>query len=71
MRECIIYSGTKEFEKVSFAKGGEDEVAALVAAFSDSKNFKVAKLAEAKGELEAVTQTAMTPGTDPETTTGL
>lgn len=69
MRECIIYSGTKEFEKVSFAKGGEDEVAALVAAFSDSKNFKVAKLAEAKGELEAVTQTAMTPGTDPETTT--
>ena len=58
-----------EHDTLSFAKGGEDEVAALVAAFSDSKNFKVAKLAEAKGELEAVTQTAMTPGTDPETTT--
>lgn len=65
-RECIIYDGTKEFEKVTFAKG-DDEVAALVAAFSNSKNFTVAKVGSASGELAAVTQTAMTAGTDPTT----
>ena len=65
-RECVIYDGTKEFEKVTFAKG-DDEVAALVAAFSNSKNFTVEKVGEASGELAAVTQAAMTAGTDPTT----
>ena len=65
-RECIIYDGTKEFEKVPFDKGG-DEVSAIVEAFSASANFKVAKVGSATGELAAVTQTAMTPGTNPTT----
>lgn len=69
MRECIIYDDTKEFEKVVFTKGGEDEVAALVAAFSTSKNFKVSIVGEAKGILEEVTQLPMTAGTDPITST--
>lgn len=66
-RECIIYAGTKEFEKVEFEKG-EDEAGALVKAFAGSKKFKVAKVGGASGELAAVTQTAMTVGTDPTTT---
>lgn len=67
LRECIIFSGTEEFEKVTFAKGG-DEVSAIVEAFEKSKNFKVAKVGSATGELAAVTQTAMTAGTDPNAT---
>lgn len=66
-RECIIYTGTKEFEKVSFQKG-EDEVAALVEAFASSDNFKVTKAGEATGKLATITQEAMTVGTDPEST---
>lgn len=72
-RECIIYTGTKEFEKVSFDKSDEDEVAALVAAFADSINFSVEGLkttedAPVTGKLAAVTQEAMTPGKNPEST---
>lgn len=66
-RECIIYTGTKEFEKVSFLKG-EDEVAALVEAFASSANFKVEKVGEATGKLATITQEAMTVGTDPVST---
>lgn len=66
-RECIIYTGTKEFEKVSFQKG-EDEVAALVEAFGSSANFKVEKVGEATGKLAAITQEEMTAGTDPVST---
>lgn len=67
MRECIIYTGTKEFEKVSFQKG-EDEVAALIEAFASSPNFKVEKVGEAAGKLAAITQEAMTTGSDPVST---
>ena len=68
LRECIIFDGTAEFEKVTFTKGG-DEVAALIAAFASSSNFIVAKAAEdAAGVLATVTQTAFTPGTDPTAT---
>lgn len=68
VRECIIYSGTAEFEKATFEKGG-DEVAALVAAFADSKNFTAEKLESATGTLADVAQSAFTNGTDPTATT--
>lgn len=69
-RECIIYDGTSEFEKVTFAKeatGGE--AAALVAAFAESENFDAAKVADGNGTLAAVTQSAFTAGTDPTVST--
>ena len=65
-RECIVYDGTTEFEKVTFAKkptGGE--AAALVAAFAESENFTATKVADGNGILAAVTQAAFTAGTDP------
>lgn len=63
-RECIIYDGTSEFEKITFAKGS-GEPAALVAAFANSKNFTATKVADGNGTLAAVTQSAFTAGTDP------
>lgn len=66
-RECIIYTGTKEFEKVTFDKG-EDEVAGIVEAFATSSNFKVAKIGTASGTLAVVTQAEFTAGTNPVTT---
>ena len=70
-RECIIYSGTTEFEKVEFTKGtdGEGEPAALVAAFANSKNFTAEKVADGSKVLAAVAQAAMTAGTNPTVTT--
>ena len=69
-RECIIYSGTTEFEKVEFAKGstGSGEPAALVAAFANSQNFTAEKLADGSKLLAAVAQSAMTAGTNPTVT---
>ena len=69
-RECIIYSGTTEFEKVEFAKGstGAGEPAALVAAFANSKNFTAEKLADGNKVLATVAQAAMTAGTNPTVT---
>jgi len=67
-RECIIYTGTREFEKVTFDKGA-DEVAAIVEAFAGSSNFKVSRIGTASGILAAVTQAAFTAGTNPVTTT--
>jgi len=69
-RECIIYSGTAEFEKVEFAKGstGAGEPAALVAAFANSKNFTAEKLADGNKILATVAQSAMTAGTNPTVT---
>jgi len=70
-RECIIYSGTTEFEKVEFAKGatGAGEPADLVAAFANSKNFTAEKLADGNKVLATVAQAAMTAGTNPTVTT--
>lgn len=61
-RECIIYSGTKELMKVSFAKGDAGEVDALVAAINGSEESIVTatKAAAGNGLLAAVTQTAFT-----------
>ena len=61
-RECIIYSGTKEFEKIAFAKG-DDEVAAIVAAFSNSSYFTVTAEEGQSGLLDDATQKAFTAGT--------
>lgn len=70
LKECIFYAGTTEFEKVEFASG-EGDAAALVAALVTSKNFK-AELKEGKesAELEIVSQSAFTKGTNPQVTTG-
>lgn len=69
-RECIIYSGTTEFEKVEFTKGstGAGEPAALVAAFANSKNFTAQKVADGSKVLAAIAQSAMTAGTNPTVT---
>ncbi len=65
-RECIIYDGSAEFEKVTFAKNPtEGEAAALVAAFAASSNFKAESAAKGSGKLTAVTQKAFTAGTNP------
>nr|UVM85869.1 MAG: type VI secretion system, TssC [Bacteriophage sp.] len=63
-KECIIYHGTQEFEKVSFA-AGDDEVKALVEGFKKSDNFVAEAEGEGKGLISEVSQTAFTPGTDP------
>ncbi len=70
LKECIFYAGTTEFEKIEFA-AGEGEAGALANALSISKNFK-AELKEGKGEaqLAAVSQSAFTKGSNPQTTTG-
>lgn len=65
-RECIIYDGTAEFEKVTFDKnpaGGE--AAALIAAFAESENFAASLVAAGNGTFAAVTQSAFTAGTNP------
>lgn len=66
LRECVIYDGLREFEKISFAKS-DDEVTAIINAFSNSKNFIATKIGSANGVLKAVSQKEMTPGTDPTT----
>lgn len=65
-RECIIYDGTAEFEKVTFDKNASGgEAAALVAAFANSENFTAEKEDDGNGTLATVTQSAFTAGTDP------
>ena len=67
-KECIIYAGTREFEKVEFA-AGEGEVKALVAALAGSKNF-AAEAEEGKDDaiIKEVSQTAFTAGANPNVT---
>lgn len=66
IKECIVYAGTQEYEKVSFASGG-DEAEALVNAFKNSDNF-IAESAGASGEVPSISQTEFTAGTDPAVT---
>lgn len=65
VKECIIYSGTKEFETVSFL-AGEGEAQALVDALAASKNFE-AVIAEGKEKavLDNVLQSPFSGGEDP------
>lgn len=67
-KECIIYSGTREFERVNFT-AGDDEAKALAEGFAKSKNF-TAKLEGdgAAGVVTNVNQSAFTAGEDPEVT---
>ena len=60
-RECIIYSGTKQLMKVTFAKG-DAEVDALVAAINadEASIVTASKAAAGNGKLAAITQTAFT-----------
>lgn len=69
MKECIIYSGTTEFEKFSF-DAGDGEVAALAAAIASSKNF-AATVESGKDtkRLLNTSQTLFTAGTNPTATT--
>ncbi|MGI6498004.1 MAG: phage tail sheath subtilisin-like domain-containing protein [Oscillospiraceae bacterium] len=70
-KECIIYAGTREFEKIEFTKGtaGEGEPAALVAAFANSKNFTATKTADGNKVVAEIAQSDMAPGTNPTVTT--
>ncbi|MCI8418849.1 MAG: phage tail sheath protein [Lachnospiraceae bacterium] len=68
VKECIIYSGTAEFEKLEFAAGA-GEVSALVAAFANSKRFTAqATEGQEQAVLQNVTQSAFTAGTNPTST---
>lgn len=65
-RECVIYDGTSEFEKVTFPKNPTSgEATALVSAFANSENFSATKIADGNGVLAAVAQATFTAGTDP------
>ncbi len=69
LKECIIYTGTKEFEKVEFASG-DGEAEALEEAFASSKRFEVKAVEDNKrAVLTNVTQEAFTAGTNPTVTT--
>lgn len=63
-KECIIYTGTTEFEKVYFAVG-DNEAANLKNAFANSKNFAVTLEESAKGIVTNVNQTAFSGGKNP------
>lgn len=70
MKECIIYAGTTEFEKLEF-EAGEGEAGALVAALASSRNFKAEAVKEKeKAVLAPVSQGEFTKGTNPQVTTG-
>lgn len=65
-RECVIYDGTSELEKITFEKNAEGgEAAAIVAAFAASNSFTATKVADGSGKLATVTQSAFTAGTNP------
>ena len=65
LKECIIFSGTTEFEKVEFA-AGDGEAAALVTALSTSKKFKAEiKVGKDTAKMLNVSQSLFTAGTDP------
>lgn len=68
-KECIIYTGTEEFEKAEFTAGA-GEATALAEALSDSKNFHVSVM-EGKEEaiLSNVAQASFSGGTNPVVTT--
>lgn len=67
LRECIIYSGTEEYETISFKKGG-DEATSLANAFPVSSAF-IATVEGDGGELATVNQSAFTVGTNATVTT--
>lgn len=68
-KECMIYSGTQEFEKLEFA-AGEGEVASFVKALESSKNFSAQAVVELEqAVLQNVSQKIFTKGSNPTVTT--
>ena len=67
-KECIIYAGALEFERLEFA-AGEKEAEALAEAFSSSRNFSV-EVKEGKGDalLADTAQQAFSGGANPQAT---
>ena len=63
-RECIIYSGTKELMKVTFAKGAGEPAALVEAINSNTSAFlEATKLADGNGVMATLTQADFTtPG---------
>lgn len=68
-KECIIYMGTKEFEKINFTVG-DNEAQALAEAFAKSKHFFAALEEGGEGAVADVSQAAFTAGEDPAVTNG-
>ena len=69
IKECIIYSGTKQLEKVEFT-AGSGEAGALAEAFASSSNFiATVKTGQSAKELADTSQTMFTAGTNPTTNT--
>lgn len=66
-KECIVYRGTEEYEKVSFSVG-DNEAQALVEAFAKSKNFIAALEENGSGAVNDVSQAVFTDGEDPTVT---
>ena len=66
-RECIIYSGTKELMKVTFAKGAGEPAALVEAINSNTSAFlEATKLADGNGVMATLTQADFTtPGVSP------
>lgn len=66
LKECIIYAGVTEFEKVEFAAGA-GEAKALAEAFTATKKFK-AEVVSGKNQaiVMNVSQNAFIAGTDPQ-----
>lgn len=68
LKECVIYSGTKEVEKVTFV-AGEGEASSLATAITGTDGF-VAKVAagKEKSEIANVLQQQLTSGAEPTVT---
>lgn len=67
-KECIIYSGTQEYEKYNF-DAGDDEAKTLVDLFAKSKNFIASLEGEgAAGVITNTNQLEFTEGVDPTVT---
>ena len=67
VKECIIYSGTKEFETHDFVTG-EDEAKSFAEAFAESTAFICKVLVEAPGQIDTVDDKPFTAGEDPTVT---
>ncbi len=68
-KECIIYTGTKEFVKFAFP-AGEGEAAAVAEGLAKSESFAVSLVSgKEKAELANISQETFTKGENPEVTT--
>ena len=66
-RECIIYEGTTEFLKVTFAADKKEPAGLAAAINAATKDFIAKATAAGSGVMATVTQSAMTKGTQPTT----